>query len=250
MAISPKTCAVCGTVYQPRSWNSTMTPLCSEACKAKRREERRKKIELPCAECGKTAVCVGRKGLTQARTGRAYCSEECKRVYTARISSERMARTNREYASERMKQKNPMRDPAAKARMKTTLRAMGWKPPKRGGNGQLTVPQLLLSVALGWETEVPVRTEKPKGSGYPGAYKVDIGNALLKVAIEVDGGSHSSLARRAEDQKRDALLVSLGWTVLRFSNQEVLTDLDGCVQRVLSTISKSKGTTTISRMAS
>ena len=35
-----------------------------------------------------------------------------------------------------------------------------------------------------------------------------------------------------------------GWTVLRFSNQEVMEDLAACVQTVMSTISKSKGITT------
>lgn len=246
MAIPPKACAVCGTVYQPRSWNSKMTPLCSEACKQARRDERRKKVVLPCAECGKPVECVGRKALEQARTGRAYCSEECKGVFLRRLNSERMAETNRLHASERMKQKNPMHDPTAKAKMRTTLRAMGWQPPVRGGNGTRSATQMLLASALGWEMEVVVPTNTTRGTGLPTHYKLDIANETLKVGIEVDGRSHSSPAKQAEDRRKEAFLNSIGWTVLRFSNRQVTDDLAGCVQTVLSTISKSRSTTTTS----
>jgi len=174
-----------------------------------------------------------------AATGRAYCSKACGKEFVRRSSSETMRKTNFKHASARMKIRNPMRLSAARTQMQETLKEMGWRPPVRGGNGQgPTVPQKLLAGLLRWPMEVAISTEQPRGSGYPTCYKVDVGNALLRVAIEVDGMSHGSLARRAQDQKKDLFLASLGWKVLRFSNQEVLETPDAVVAKILSTISK------------
>jgi len=137
-----------------------------------------------------------------------------------------------------MKAKNPMKNPETRALVSTKLRAMGWKPPVRCGNGGATAPQLLLACALGWDMEVAIPTGIEKGNGYPTCYKVDIGNADLKIAIEVDGNSHGVISRREEDAKKTALLESLGWRVLRFSNGAVMERLEECVQMVMSIISK------------
>lgn len=238
--IKPKTCAVCGTIYTPRSWNNTMTPVCSEACKLVRREQRRKIVVLPCAECQKPVECKGRNGLERARKGKAYCSQECQEKYRSRVSSETMAKTNRQYASERMRTNNPMSDPVAKEKMRTSMRAIGFRG-QRGGNGTATPQQESLANALGWKMEVAIPTGQPRsGKEYPTCYKVDIGNEILKVAIEVDGKGHKLPDKAAEDKKKTEFLESLGWIVLRFWNEEVTNDLTGCVQTVLSTISKLK----------
>lgn len=177
------------------------------------------------------------------RTGRIYCSRECSKAWAARRSSETMAATNRKYASARMTARNPMRHADVREKVKTSLRAMGWKPPVRRGNGTgPTAPQLALASSLGWPMEVAVPTKiKQSARTHPTCYKLDIANPTLKIGIEVDGNSHYS--RKAQDAKKDALLRSLGWTVLRFSNKEVTERLAGCVQTVLSTISKSKEST-------
>ncbi|MFZ4596337.1 MAG: endonuclease domain-containing protein [Verrucomicrobiaceae bacterium] len=86
--------------------------------------------------------------------------------------------------------------------------------------------------------EVPVPTKQPRHSGYPTCYKLDIGNRELMIAVEVDGKSHCSIERQAQDQKKEDLLQSLGWKVLRFTNAEVIRNLNGCVQEVRSSISK------------
>lgn len=97
----------------------------------------------------------------------------------------------------------------------------------------LTVPQTLLASRLGWPTEVPIKTNMKRGLGYPNCYKVDIGNPELKIAIEVDGGSHSTIINRARDVKRDALLNGLGWTVLRFKNRVVMESIEDVLSTIL-----------------
>lgn len=162
-----------------------------------------------------------------------------------------MAERNRRDSPARMRTNNPMFNPEVKERAMTTLRNSGkWKPSVRGGNGKaLPVPQQLLAVALGWPTEHAVPTGmRFLKIGHPTCYKIDIANPILKVAIEVDGRSHHS--RKAQDARKTSFLESLGWTVLRFSNQEVTEHLEDCVQMVLSTISKLKKTTTTSQTES
>lgn len=143
---------------------------------------------------------------------------------------------------------NGMHNPEVRALVSTKLRAMGWKPPIRGGNGKgATVHQMALASALGWEMEVVIPTKAQKSEqAYPACYKVDIGNAALRVAVEVDGNSHLTIERKAKDKKKDDFLNSIGWTVLRFTNKQVAEHLEDCVQMVLSTISKLKtGTPTL-----
>lgn len=196
-------------------------------------------VTVNCHTCGKQFVIKGYQHKQLRETGRVYCSKECSRQYQASVSSLTMAETNRKYASARMKQNNPMRNPATKRRMQTTLRARQWKPQIRGGNGTgYTVSQRLLALALGWQMEYPVYTGKLKEDGYPVVYKIDIADPVLKVAIEVDGASHNTVKGKQADERKTAFLVGLGWKVLRFSNRQVMSDLDACVQTVLSTISK------------
>jgi hypothetical protein len=154
-----------------------------------------------------------------------------------------MAKTNKKYASARMKQNNPMAREDIRKKMSDTLKKIGHKPRVHCGNGSLTKPQMLLASVLGWKTEVVVMA-----LNHP--YKVDVAHAGMKIAIEVDGGSHCCLKVRNLDAKKDAALRSLGWTVLRFKNKDVMGDLGGCVRTVWSTISRLKETTTTLPMAS
>lgn len=196
-------------------------------------------IRLPCTHCQKIVTAKTKNEQDLARRGRAYCSVACKTEEHRKRSSETMARTNRIHASARMKTKNPMHQPKTREKVKTTLRAMQWGPTIRGGNGRgPTIQETLLACALGWETNVVVPTKMKRGSGYPTCYKIDVGNSLLKIGVEVDGFSHSAMDRQLQDRKKESFLNSIGWSVLRFSNQQVTERLAECVQTVLSTISK------------
>lgn len=134
---------------------------------------------------------------------------------------------------------NPLRSPEVRRRSVEALRKKGF-PQLNGGNGELTRPQrrLLGALGKGWTAEHPISTKMPRGSGYPTAYKVDLANRAHWIAVECDGQSHKSRKIREADAKRDRLLRSRGWTVLRFWNEEIMTDLPRVLSSIRSITSK------------
>jgi hypothetical protein len=162
---------------------------------------------------------------------------ECKKERARQI----MAIVLKKYGGQisKFRKTNGMSRPEVRKLVSEKLRAMHWKPVSRGGNGKPPPhPQGMLAEALRWDMEIAIPTSQPRGSGYPTHYKIDIGNPEMQVAIEVDGNSHGATIRKAQDKKKDAFLRLLGWLVLRFSNKEVIGNLNSCVQKVWSTTSK------------
>jgi very-short-patch-repair endonuclease len=65
-----------------------------------------------------------------------------------------------------------------------------------------------------------------------GDYIVDFYCPKARLAIEVDGGYHSTADTVGNDKVRDEIMRNLGITVLRFYNSEVLNDADEVVKRI------------------
>ena len=65
-----------------------------------------------------------------------------------------------------------------------------------------------------------------------GPYIVDFYCAKQKLVIEIDGESHTAEDAIAYDADRTSFLQSLGLRVVRFSNQEVINNLDGVFERL------------------
>lgn len=59
---------------------------------------------------------------------------------------------------------------------------------------------------------------------------VDFYCHALKLVIEVDGGVHSDQQER--DHRRDVMLQEHGYTVLRFTNEQVYTDMHTVLERI------------------
>jgi very-short-patch-repair endonuclease len=64
-------------------------------------------------------------------------------------------------------------------------------------------------------------------------YIADFVCAPLKLIIEVDGATHASVEERAHDERRRAFLEARGWTILRFWNREIYTNLHGVLETIL-----------------
>jgi very-short-patch-repair endonuclease len=65
-----------------------------------------------------------------------------------------------------------------------------------------------------------------------GRYIVDFYCPKGKLIIEIDGGQHYGNDGMKKDQERDRYLHDLGFDVLRFSDVDVLKNIDGVIERI------------------
>jgi very-short-patch-repair endonuclease len=74
---------------------------------------------------------------------------------------------------------------------------------------------------LGFRRQVPFRN-----------YIADFACLSVKLIVELDGESHDFEERQKADQNRDAFFVSEGFQVLRFTNEQVTSNLEGIVEAI------------------
>jgi len=65
-----------------------------------------------------------------------------------------------------------------------------------------------------------------------GPYRSDFGSLRLKLLIEIDGPIHQEPAQKRHDLVRDEWLENEGYRVLRFSNQQVITDMNSVLNLI------------------
>ena len=66
-----------------------------------------------------------------------------------------------------------------------------------------------------------------------GPYIVDFCCHGAKLVVEIDGGQHGSEHVRSLDTRRTAWLVSRGYKVIRYWNNEVLKNADGVIDAIV-----------------
>ena len=74
---------------------------------------------------------------------------------------------------------------------------------------------------LGFRRQMPFRN-----------YVVDFACLSAKLIVELDGASHDDLAAQGADAHRDAFFASQGFVVMRFTNEQVKTNLEGVVEAI------------------
>jgi very-short-patch-repair endonuclease len=77
---------------------------------------------------------------------------------------------------------------------------------------------------LGFRRQMPIRN-----------YIVDFVCLSAKLIVELDGESHDFEERQKADQSRDAFFASEGFQVLRFTNEQVMSNLEGVIEVVRQT---------------
>ena len=65
-----------------------------------------------------------------------------------------------------------------------------------------------------------------------GHYIVDFLSVDSALVVELDGSQHYTDEGRVADKQRDTYLSNRGLTVLRFSNLEVMNNIDGVLQTI------------------
>jgi very-short-patch-repair endonuclease len=84
-------------------------------------------------------------------------------------------------------------------------------------------------MGLGFRRQMPVA-----------GYIVDFACPMHRLIIEVDGSQHGHGDNAIHDRLRTTRLQQDGWLVLRFWNDDVLTDIDGVCTHILRTIGKDR----------
>ncbi len=69
-----------------------------------------------------------------------------------------------------------------------------------------------------------------------GRFIVDFYSASLRLVIEIDGDSHTTPEALAYDTERTVFLQTQGLTILRFTNHEVMQNLEGVHQSLMNWI--------------
>ena len=172
-----------------------------------------------CQWCGSTFV-------SSTNRGQLFCSRSCSRfaMWQAKSSVERKAIAEKAAIKLRGRpswNKGIPCRPETRAKLSAGHKAIGHCPRNRGGNGKIAPCEAMMREMLPayWRGGFPIVTGIPRGNGYPPCYKVDFALPFKKLAIEVDGSSHTS--RRSLDAKKDSFLMSRGWQVWRVSNEQV-----------------------------
>ena len=127
-----------------------------------------------------------------------------------------------------MKTNNPMSNPAALAKMTTTIQGYidsGRIKPFGGrphGNGNAPTPAEQAAAQL--YSQARTQWVVILGDGErPEHYKLDLAWPEQLIGLELDGSSHNLRARKAADQRKIARLGRLGWTILHAPNQDALS---------------------------
>lgn len=82
------------------------------------------------------------------------------------------------------------------------------------------------------------RRQRPMGS-----YIVDFYCADARLVVELDGATHDSGSAQQYDATRTAFLESLGLRVIRFSNEDVLRNLEGGLVEIGRVVGEQTGAT-------
>jgi very-short-patch-repair endonuclease len=69
-----------------------------------------------------------------------------------------------------------------------------------------------------------------------GPYFADFASHRYRLVIEVDGSGHGEVAQAAYDIERTMFLKSRGYRVLRFWNNEVLTEIDAVMNAIFAAL--------------
>lgn len=85
---------------------------------------------------------------------------------------------------------------------------------------------------IGWDKKYLIVRER---SFFP--YFIDFSFELSKVAVEIDGSQHLNFDRIESDNKKNDLLTSNGWIVLRFSASKIQFEIDNCIEIIKSFLS-------------
>jgi very-short-patch-repair endonuclease len=70
-----------------------------------------------------------------------------------------------------------------------------------------------------------------------GPYIIDFTCRAAMLAIEIDGDTHGAIVEA--DAQRTAFIETFGWRVVRFTNADVIDNLEGVLERIVELVADS-----------
>lgn len=111
---------------------------------------------------------------------------------------------------------------------------------------QTSYPEELFASGLTWSGLTEAYLIEREKCFFP--YYVDFAFVNEMLAVEVDGSQHQNPKQKESDLNKDQLLNEQGWTVLRITAKEILTNLPGCVEKVRDTLRLHQNNPTTTRI--
>jgi len=105
-------------------------------------------------------------------------------------------------------------------------------PPKGFTKGELRLMTLLNKHRIFPIYNTPLKFHVVEDDGVKERYVRPDFVVMERIAIEVDGGVHEKAKQRQKDAENTELLKDNGFTVLRFSNTEVLNEEDNVIAAI------------------
>ena len=238
-----KDCLSCGKPFTTQCKRLTECPACLLA---------KRTITIQCEWCQRAFTYLYRGKKLEAQRPRRFCARRCK-ILAQRANPAIEAKwkaamqdtwnnpplkgIKRPEIAKRMR--GHVVSTETRAKISQVLRAANrhHRPPAQGGNGRpVPAPQRLLAEKTCLPCEVVILTRPIRHliEKLPYHYKADLADEERHLVIEIDGWTHSSAKGKIRDAKKDHALSLLGWTVLRFSNQEVMENITSVVERIQS----------------
>jgi very-short-patch-repair endonuclease len=103
------------------------------------------------------------------------------------------------------------------------------KPFARNLRGNMTEAEQLIWAKIRRKQIGSLQFYRQKNIGH---YIVDFYCPKGKLIVEIDGGQHYEIEGMKKDRERDRDLQMLGLSVLRFSDIDVLKNIDGVVEKI------------------
>ena len=232
-----KPCRFCKQMFQPRAKQAicdacAKKPAICEFCQTPFIKARPEKSQRFCS-----MSCKGKWILAQPKyRERLYTKARNRRISEFMRAWHQEHPEHADYQSIRMRLHNPQagKKPATVRRV-AVARRNNWETPPPA---EAALLRILADYDPQWNVSFPTGTPTP-----PFLYTADVCLPHIRLIVEADGATHNALKARARDARKDAFLAGLGWTVLRFTNREILKRPHVVREMLLSTISTLKGAT-------
>jgi very-short-patch-repair endonuclease len=125
-----------------------------------------------------------------------------------------------------------MKTPPGEERIWVRLDRTVPSPPARRHAKRMRVEPTLAEQKLWWHLRhrLPLRGSHFRRQVQLGRYIADFVNHKAKLVIEVDGGQHDERSRAGGE--RSKFIEAEGYRVLRFWNNDVLSNIDGVLEEI------------------